>query len=58
MQQMQYNTGKMELLSPAGSMEKLQAAFTYGADAAYMGLTSFSLLEPTPRTLIMTKFKL
>jgi U32 family peptidase len=43
MQQMQYNTGKMELLSPAGSMEKLQAAFTYGADAAYMGLTSFSL---------------
>jgi len=34
---------KMELLSPAGNMEKLEAAFTYGADAAYMGLKSFSL---------------
>lgn len=38
-----YNTGYMELLSPAGSMEKLETAFAYGADAAYMGLKSFSL---------------
>lgn len=37
------DNGKMELLSPAGSFEKLQTAFTYGADAAYMGLKSFSL---------------
>ncbi len=33
----------IELLSPAGNYEKLETAFTYGADAAYMGLTSFSL---------------
>ena len=34
---------KIELLSPAGSFEKLKTAFTYGADAAYMGLKNFSL---------------
>ena len=34
---------KIELLSPAGSFEKLETAFIYGADAAYMGLKSFSL---------------
>ncbi|MCF0238094.1 MAG: U32 family peptidase, partial [Sphaerochaetaceae bacterium] len=34
---------KIELLSPAGSLEKLKTAFSYGADAAYMGLKSFSL---------------
>ena len=33
----------IELLSPAGNYEKLVTAFSYGADAAYMGLTSFSL---------------
>lgn len=33
----------IELLSPAGNIEKLETAFEYGADAAYMGLTSFSL---------------
>ena len=33
----------MELLSPAGSPEKLEAAYTYGADAAYIGLSGFSL---------------
>ena len=33
----------IELLSPAGNLEKLETAFLYGADAAYMGLTSFSL---------------
>lgn len=33
----------IELLSPAGSYEKLETAFNYGADAAYMGLTKFSL---------------
>ena len=30
----------IELLSPAGNYEKLVTAFSYGADAAYMGLTS------------------
>lgn len=34
---------KMELLSPAGGFEKLETAFTYGADAVYMGLKDFSL---------------
>lgn len=33
----------MELLSPAGSSEKLQYAYLYGADAAYIGLKKFSL---------------
>jgi putative protease len=33
----------MELLSPAGSAEKLAYAYRYGADAAYIGLPHFSL---------------
>ena len=33
----------MELLAPAGNLEKLYYAYTYGADAAYIGLSSFSL---------------
>jgi putative protease len=35
--------GAMELLSPAGNVEKLKYAYAYGADAAYIGLHSFSL---------------
>ena len=34
---------KIELLAPAGSMEKLQTAFNYGADACYFAGTSFGL---------------
>lgn len=33
----------MELLAPAGNIEKLQYAYEYGADAAYIGLKRFSL---------------
>lgn len=33
----------IELLAPAGNYEKLETALAYGADAAYMGLTKFSL---------------
>lgn len=33
----------LELLSPAGSLEKLQYAAEYGADAVYAGAPSFSL---------------
>lgn len=33
----------MELLSPAGNLEKLKYAWLYGADAAYIGLKGFSL---------------
>ena len=34
---------KPELLAPAGTMEKLQMALAYGADAAYLGGTPFGL---------------
>ena len=33
----------MELVSPAGNVEKLGYAYAYGADAAYIGLKRFSL---------------
>ena len=33
----------VELLSPAGNLEKLRLALSYGADAAYLGLSDFSL---------------
>ena len=35
--------GKIELLAPAGSMDKLKMAFLYGADAVYLGGKSFGL---------------
>ena len=34
---------KVELLSPAGNLEKLKIAFDYGADAVYAGVPRFSL---------------
>lgn len=33
----------MELLSPAGDLEKLRTVYRYGADAAYIGVGDFSL---------------
>lgn len=33
----------MELVAPAGNIEKLYYAYTYGADAVYIGLKRFSL---------------
>ncbi len=33
----------MELVAPAGNLDKLFYAYTYGADAAYIGLKRFSL---------------
>lgn len=39
------NQKKPELLSPAGSTDKMAAAFSYGADAAYIGTKNFSLRE-------------
>ncbi|WP_288566466.1 peptidase U32 family protein [uncultured Treponema sp.] len=33
----------MELLSPAGNVEKLKYGYIYGADAVYIGLKNFSL---------------
>ena len=35
--------GKIELLAPAGSMDKLKMALLYGADAVYLGGKSFGL---------------
>ena len=32
-----------ELLAPAGDLEKLKYAFTYGADAVYLGGKNFSM---------------
>ncbi len=32
-----------ELLAPAGSPEKMDYAFAYGADAVYAGIPKFSL---------------
>lgn len=34
---------KMELLAPAGDMDKLKMAFRYGADAVYLGGKAFGL---------------
>ena len=34
---------KPELLAPAGDLEKLKIALLYGADAVYVGGTSFGL---------------
>ena len=34
---------KMELLAPAGDLEKLKIAVLYGADAVYFGGETFSL---------------
>ena len=34
---------KIELLAPAGNMEKLKFAYLYGADACYIGARSYSL---------------
>jgi len=34
---------KIELLAPAGSLEKMKYAFAYGADTVYMGMPDFSL---------------
>ena len=34
---------KLELLAPAGDFEKLQTAYDFGADAAYVGSERFGL---------------
>lgn len=37
------NRIKPEVLAPAGDFERLQAAVKYGADAVYLGATSFGM---------------
>ena len=34
---------KIELLAPAGDLERLKIAFTYGADAVYIGVEIFGM---------------
>lgn len=38
----------VELLSPAGNLEKLKIAFTYGADAVFVGTPFFGLRKHAP----------
>ncbi|MFA6389159.1 MAG: U32 family peptidase [Patescibacteria group bacterium] len=35
--------GKLELIAPAGNLEKMKTAFAFGADAVYLGIPDFSL---------------
>ncbi len=48
----------IELLSPAGSLEKLEIAYNYGADAAYMGVDGFSLRSRSGNISLEDKDKL
>lgn len=43
---------KVELLMPAGNMEKLEYAVRYGADAVYLGVVDFSLRAMRKGSLI------
>ena len=44
--------GQIELLMPAGNMEKLEYAVRYGADAVYLGVVDFSLRAMRKGSLI------
>lgn len=44
--------GKIELLMPAGNLEKLEYAVKYGADAVYLGVVDFSLRAMRKGSLI------
>ena len=48
---------KVELLSPAGNLEKLKIAFAYGADAVYGGVSHFSLRIRSGKEFTMETFK-
>jgi len=47
---------KVELLSPAGTLEKLKIAFDYGADAVYAGVSHFSLRIRSGKEFSMEDF--
>lgn len=46
----------IELLSPAGDMERLKAAVTFGADAVYLGGTAFGM-RSAPKNFSMEQLK-
>lgn len=48
---------KVELLSPAGNLEKLKIAIDYGADAVYGGVSHFSLRIRSGKEFSMEEFK-
>ncbi len=48
---------KVELLSPAGTLEKLKIAFDFGADAVYGGVSHFSLRIRSGKEFSMEEFK-
>ncbi|RXI42963.1 collagenase-like protease [Malaciobacter mytili] len=47
----------VELLSPAGNLEKLKIAFAYGADAVYGGVSHFSLRIRAGKEFTFETFK-
>src|SRR3990167_9504253 len=47
---------KVELLSPAGTLEKLKIAIDFGADAVYGGVSHFSLRIRSGKELSMDEF--
>src|SRR5210317_1976176 len=48
---------RVELLSPAGNLEKLKIAFDYGADAVYGGVSHFSLRIRSGKEFDLDSFK-
>lgn len=56
---MRYNRSmkRVELLSPAGNLEKLKIAIDYGADAVYGGVSHFSLRIRSGKEFSMESFK-
>ncbi|MEA3418483.1 MAG: peptidase U32 family protein [Campylobacterota bacterium] len=48
---------KVELLAPAGNLEKLKIALNYGADAVYGGTSTFSLRIRSGKEFDMDSFK-
>lgn len=48
---------KVELLSPAGTLEKLKIAIDFGADAVYGGVSHFSLRIRSGKEFSMDEFK-
>jgi putative protease len=51
------NNEKVELLSPAGNLEKLKIALNYGADAVYGGVSHFSLRIRSGKEFTFETFK-
>ena len=43
----------IELLMPAGNIEKMRYAFFYGADACYLGMVDYSLRTMRKGELIL-----